>query len=43
MTAVDRQTFANQLDRWLTTAKPRSPDSIAPLSAASASSSKHVD
>jgi uncharacterized protein YaiI (UPF0178 family) len=25
LTAVDRQTFANQLDRWLTTAKPREP------------------
>ena len=25
LTSVDRQTFANQLDRWLTTAKPREP------------------
>lgn len=25
ITAVDRQAFANQLDRWLTTAKPRDP------------------
>jgi uncharacterized protein len=25
ITATDRQAFANQLDRWLTTAKPRQP------------------